>query len=122
MRKPLQRIVLGARIASGTAFMVAPRTLGGAMIGPGATEPGTRLFVQAFGARDAILGAGGLAAGARGESARPWLLASAAADAADAALGSLLFRRLPPGRRVLVLVASLAPAALNLAVALGTES
>ena len=102
--------------------MVAPRTLGAAMIGPSATEPGTRLFVQAFGARDAILGAGGLTVGARGGSAGPWLLASAAADAADAALGGLLFRELPPGRRVLVVVASLAPAALNLAIALAPES
>lgn len=88
------------------------------MIGPEAAQAGTRLFVQAFGARDAILGIGGLAAAKRGQSTRPWLLASASADAADAALGALLFRQLPAGRRVLVISASLVPAALNGAAAL----
>jgi hypothetical protein len=85
------------------------------MIGSEAQHAGTRLFVQAFGARDAILGAGGLAAARRGQPTRPWWLASAAADAADAVLGALLFRRLPAGRRVLVLGASIVPAALNCA-------
>lgn len=88
------------------------------MIGPEAAQAGTRLFVQAFGARDAILGTGGLLAARRGQPTRPWLLASAAADAADATLGAFLFERLPAGRRVLVIGASLIPAGLNTAAAL----
>jgi hypothetical protein len=121
VQRPLSTLALGARLASGVAFVLAPRALGGVMIGPGAAQPGTRLFVQAFGARDAILGAGGLAARARGESSRPWLFASATADAADAVLGGLLFRKLPAGRRVLVVGASSVPAVLNLAAALGED-
>lgn len=115
--QPLSTALAGARLASGLAFLLAPRALGGLMIGPEAGEPGTRLFVQAFGARDAILGIGGLAAASRGRSARPWLAASAAADAADGVLATLLYSRLPAGKRTLAVGASFAPALLNAAAA-----
>ena len=100
-RRPLSTFAAGARVVSGWAFVLGPRKTGGLMIGSEeAGQPGTRLFVQAFGARDVILGAGALAASAKGKSARRWLFANAAADVADAVLGAPLFRRRPACRRV----------------------
>ena len=71
------------------------------------------MFISAFGARDVLLGVGALGAAARGQPVRPWIAASATADAFDALATIHNFRELPKGRRMLTFVVSAAPAALG---------
>lgn len=100
-------------MSAGTAFAVAPAQAGSVLVGSDAKTPGARLFVAAFGVRDVLLGAGALRAVLARQSTRPWFIACAIADAADAGLVLLSYRNLPAGRRLLALGVSAAPAALN---------
>jgi hypothetical protein len=83
------------------------RTLWGAAEG---SSPAVAFFARLVGARDAILGAGALAAiqqeGGAGASARvrPWMSYGAVADAADAFATLLAYRHLPKRRRFGVLL------------------
>lgn len=109
----LARLLGGVRVAAGVAFAARPGPLGHLLVGSDADGPGARLFIAAFGARDALLGAGiSLATDRR--SRRGWLIAAGLADAFDALATVAGYRRLPPRRRALTLVVSAAPAALNL--------
>src|SRR6266508_4126516 len=68
----LARFAAAARVAVGLAFVMAPRRLGGLLIGSDADSPGARLFIAAFGARDVLLGAGTLSALRAKRPARWW--------------------------------------------------
>lgn len=105
------------RAVVGGALLAAPGRAGAAWVGPEAELASTRVLTRAMGARDLGLALGTLAA-LRSDGARPWLLASVLADAAD--LGATLGagRALPPaGRTGTALVAATATAA-GLALAL----
>ncbi len=112
----LARALGAARLGSGTAFIACPRPLGRLLVGEDVEGAGAQLFISAFGARDALLGAGNLLA-AGGRARRSWLVAAGLADAFDAAATAFFWCRLPPGRRALTLTVSALPAAVNLATA-----
>jgi hypothetical protein len=81
-----------ARAGIGAALLAAPATVGGPWLGEIAERPGARYAIAGLGARDLALGLGTFwAAGGRRRGVRTWLIASAAADAADLA-GVVRFR------------------------------
>jgi hypothetical protein len=72
------------RLLFGVAFIAEPKLLDRAWIGKQARLPGAQLLARAVGARDLVLGLGGLQAVARDDgSARPWLAAAGICDAVD---------------------------------------
>ncbi|MBV9801822.1 MAG: hypothetical protein JO130_01465 [Solirubrobacterales bacterium] len=76
------RIMAAGRVLIGATMLAAPDLVAAPWVGEDARTPGARVIVRALGARDAVLGAGTLAAGDRAE-VRRWLIASSASDAAD---------------------------------------
>jgi hypothetical protein len=72
------------RFLFGVAFIARPQLMERAWIGKQARLPGAQLLARAVGARDLVLGLGGLQALNRGDgSARPWLAAAGVCDAVD---------------------------------------
>jgi hypothetical protein len=72
------------RALFGVAFIAEPKLMERAWIGKQARLPGAQLLARAVGARDLVLGLGGLQALARDDgSARPWLAAAGICDAVD---------------------------------------
>ena len=88
-------LLAGGRAAFGAALIVAPRRIAPGWIGDDIERPPVELLLRSIGARDLVLGAGGLLAAASGQSLRPWLRAGAAADGADALLTIAYFSKLP---------------------------
>ncbi len=74
------------RAATGLWFAAAPRRPSSTWVGR--DDPSTRTLVRGIGGRDLAIGAGALAAVARGSSVVPWIAASVAADLTDAAAGA----------------------------------
>jgi hypothetical protein len=73
-----------ARVLFGVAFIARPTLMDRAWIGKQARVPGAQLLGRAVGARDLVLGLGGLQAVPRQDgSARPWLAAAGICDAVD---------------------------------------
>jgi len=103
------------RVGIGLAFLVAPRWFLGKWIGPTAATPAGLFLGRMFGARDAVLGAGTVAAARTGSGMRTWAMVGAAADASDAVLSLSAMGRLP--KRGLALAA--ASASLGVASGLG---
>jgi hypothetical protein len=72
------------RFLFGVAFIARPQLMERAWIGKQARLPGAQLLARAVGARDLVLGLGGLQALNRNDgSARPWLAAAGICDAVD---------------------------------------
>jgi hypothetical protein len=72
------------RFLFGVAFIAQPKVMERAWIGKQARLPGAQLLARAVGARDLVLGLGGLQALNRNDgSARPWLAAAGICDAVD---------------------------------------
>jgi hypothetical protein len=72
------------RFLFGVAFIARPKLMERAWIGKQARLPGAQLLARAVGARDLVLGLGGLQALSRDDgSARPWLAAAGICDAVD---------------------------------------
>jgi hypothetical protein len=72
------------RFLFGVAFIAQPKLMERAWIGTQARLPGAQLLARAVGARDLVLGLGGLQALNRKDgSARPWLAAAGICDAVD---------------------------------------
>lgn len=86
--RDVARLLAWGRIAVGLAGVLMPRTL--ARLWTGASQPDfpTNMITRGLGARDVAIGAGVIAGLEGAWSPRPWLQASAVADAADA-LGTL---------------------------------
>ncbi|MBI2708650.1 MAG: hypothetical protein HYX34_03020 [Actinobacteria bacterium] len=105
----LARTIAYGRLGFGAAVTLAPHRALPGMVG---RDPGALIgLVRMFGARDAILALGTLRALDRGDHAGGWLLASAAADTADAAQALAFGGDL--GRRArLVTLAAAVPAAV----------
>jgi hypothetical protein len=72
------------RFLFGVAFIAKPTLMERAWIGKQARLPGAQLLARAVGARDLVLGLGGLQALTREDgSALPWLAAAGICDAVD---------------------------------------
>jgi hypothetical protein len=72
------------RLVFGVAFIARPKLMERVWIGRQARIPGAQLLARAVGARDLVLGLGGMQALTRDDgSARPWLGAAALCDAVD---------------------------------------
>lgn len=80
----LAMLISFGRFLFGVAFIAQPSLMERAWIGKQARLPGAKLLARAVGARDLVLGLGGLQAVARDDgSARPWLAAAGICDAVD---------------------------------------
>jgi hypothetical protein len=93
--RDLARMLAAGRIGFGFGFGLAPQLTAPLWIGRAARNPGARFFCRIVGARDFVLGAGQLAALRKGDDAKPWILAGAAADAADFAATVAMRDELP---------------------------
>jgi hypothetical protein len=71
------------RIALGAVLVVRPQLVTSRWLGRDGERPAVGVLGRGFGARDAVLGGGTLAAMRAGEGLRPWLVAGLVADAAD---------------------------------------
>ena len=120
----LARLLALARIGIGGTALVAPTRMVRPWIGTGAESPDARLLARTMGGRDLALGLGALRALAVSDAeARPWLALAGMADAVDAAVTIMAFRRLPRVTRWGLLAATVgaAVASFRLAVALDPD-
>lgn len=80
----LAAVISLGRFLFGVAFIAKPTLMEQAWIGKQARAPGAQLLARGVGARDLVLGLGGLQAVAREDgSGRPWLAAASVCDAID---------------------------------------
>jgi hypothetical protein len=80
----LALVISFGRFLFGVAFIAKPTLLEGAWIGKQARLPGAQLLGRAVGARDLVLGLGGVQAAARDDGSAPaWMAAAATCDAVD---------------------------------------
>ena len=92
------------RVVIGAAFIAKPTLMEQAWIGKQARVPGAQLLTRAVGARDLVLGLGGLQAVTREDgSARPWMAAAGICDAVDFGATWAAGRRIPRQARTAVL-------------------
>jgi len=100
--RDLGRAYAGGRLAIGIALMLFPRlVMGGLAGGRDRMTPALVLVTRLLGVRDAILGAGTLAAIAEGDAARvrTWMTYGAVADGGDALATLAGYRQLPRFKR-----------------------
>ena len=112
--REMARYYASGRVVIGVLLLLFPRRLARALWGTAPTSsPAVAFFTRMVGARDAILGAGTLAAlQQEGTVAvRPWMSYGAAADAADALAVVLAYRHLPKRKRFALLTLSAGGAA-----------
>jgi hypothetical protein len=117
----LAALISLARTIFGVVFIAEPKVMDRAWIGKQARAPGAQVLARAVGARDLVLGLGGLQAAARDDgSARPWLAGAAICDAVDFGATWAAGRTIPrQGRRGVLAIASVA-ALLSAIAAAGT--
>jgi hypothetical protein len=100
----LSVVISVGRFLFGVAFIAKPTLMDRAWIGKQARLPGAQLLARAVGARDLVLGLGGLQAVAREDgSARPWMAAAGICDAVDFGATWAAGRRIPRQARTGVL-------------------
>ncbi len=120
-RRVAQFVALG-RIGIGCTALVAPTLMTRPWIGDGAASPDARLLARTMGGRDLALGIGTLRALEIDDAeARPWVALAGMADAVDAAVTILAFRRLPPRTRWAVLASTVGAAVVSFRVAVALE-
>jgi hypothetical protein len=117
----LALVISVARTLFGAAFIAEPNLMDRGWIGKQARAPGARLLARAVGARDLVLGLGGLQAVPRDDgSAGPWLAAGAICDAVDFCATWAAGRTIPlKARRGVLAIASFG-AVLSAIAAAGT--
>jgi hypothetical protein len=94
--RALAGLISFGRFVIGAAFIAQPRLMERAWIGKQARVPGAQVLARAVGARDLVVGLGGVQSVARGDgSARPWLAAAAVCDAVDFGATFAAGRRIP---------------------------
>jgi hypothetical protein len=103
------RMIAAGRVLIGAVMFATPDLVAAPWVGDDARSDGTRVVVRALGARDAVLGAGTLAAAGDAAQLRRWLLAASASDAADF-VATLAGPRTPARPAVLGLAAAAAAA------------
>src|SRR3954471_12665178 len=118
----LAALISIGRTVFGVVFIAEPKIMDRAWIGKQARAPGAQMLARAVGARDLVLGLGGLQAAARDDgSARPWLAAGAICDAVDFGATWMAGRTIPRrGRRGVLAIASVA-SLLSAIAAAGTS-
>jgi hypothetical protein len=105
----------------GVAFIAKPTLMERAWIGKQARVPGAQLLARAVGARDLVLGLGGLQAAARDDgSARPWMAAAGICDAVDFGATWAAGRTIPRQARNGVLAIAAVFSLLSALAAVGT--
>jgi hypothetical protein len=100
--RDLGRAYAGGRLAIGVLLVLFPRRIMAGMAGgPDQVTPALVLVTRLLGVRDAILGAGTLAAVAEGDAGRvrTWMTYGAVADAGDALSTLAGYRHLPRFKR-----------------------
>ena len=114
----LARLVALGRVGIGGTALVAPTAMTRPWIGDAAATPEARLLARAMGGRDLALGLGTLRSlGLDDVEARPWVALAGVADAVDAVVTVLAFRRLPRATRWAVLAATAGAAVISFRVA-----
>ena len=93
--RSLARQLAVGRVVIGGALVVAPALAARGWIGDVSSTPGARALARGFGMRDVAIGAGALAALQSEGNVRDWMLAGAAADAADLVATIVARRDLP---------------------------
>lgn len=104
--RELAKYYAGGRIGIGILLLLFPRLMAKGLWGTTAAgSPAVLFFSRLVGARDAILGAGTLAAlqGEGTAAVRPWMSYGAAADAVDAVATLLAYKHLPKRKRFALL-------------------
>ena len=104
-------------IVIGLALALAPRRPGRQWLGDIADQPAAAVAIRSLAVRDVAIGAGLVRALDTGADTRPWLFASAAADAADVVGTVLAWKHLPPRGRVLTAVMATAATVAGLRAA-----
>ena len=101
-------LISSARFVFGVAFIAKPTLMERAWIGKQARLPGAQLLARAVGARDLVVGLGGLQALTHEDgSAGPWLAAGGICDAVDFGATWAAGRRIPrQGRTGVLAIAS----------------
>ena len=110
------RLLAAGRTLFGVACLVAPQLAEG-WIGKGARNPGARVIIRAFGARDAALGIGTTASIHDAKQLRRWLIVSSGCDAVDF-VATLAGPRSPARNAVLALAAGATVTGLGAAVSI----
>jgi hypothetical protein len=117
----LAALISIGRVVFGVAFIAEPKLMEPAWIGKQARVPGAQLLARAVGARDLVLGLGGLQALVRDDdSARPWLGAGAICDAVDFGATWAAGRTIPAQARRGVLGIAAVFSVLSTIAAIGT--
>ena len=108
------------RLVFGIVFIANPGIMERAWIGKQARLPGAQLLARAVGARDLVVGLGGLQAVARNDgSAQPWLAAASVCDAVDVGATRAAGRSIPRQGRNGVLAVGGVSAVLSALAAAG---
>jgi len=119
----LAQLVALGRIGIGCTALVAPTLMTRPWIGHGAATADARLLARTMGGRDLALGLGTLRAlGVDPAEARPWVALAGVADAIDATVTILAFRRLPRLTRWGILASTVGAAVVSFRVALALEA
>jgi hypothetical protein len=117
----LAALISMGRFVFGVAFIAEPKLMERVWIGKQARVPGAQLLARAVGARDLVLGLGGLQALTRNDgSARPWLGAGSICDAVDFGATWAAGRTIPQQARRDVLAIAGAFSLLSAIAAAGT--
>jgi hypothetical protein len=118
----LAAVISLGRFVFGVAFIAKPTLMERAWIGKQARLPGAQLLARGVGARDLVLGLGGLQAVAREDgSARPWLAAAGICDAVDFGATWAAGRMIPRQARTGVLAIASVFALLSAVAAAGAR-
>jgi hypothetical protein len=116
----LAALISFSRFLFGVAFIAQPQVMERAWIGKQARLPGAQLLARAVGARDLVLGLGGLQAVGRDDgSAPPWMAAAAVCDAVDFGATWVAGQGIPRQARTNVLAIAAAGSMLSLVAAVG---
>jgi len=114
----LAQLIAIGRIGIGCIALAAPTVMTRPWIGDAAESPDARLLSRTMGGRDLALGLGTLRAlGVDDAEARPWVVLAGMADAVDAAVTLLAFRRLPRLTRWGILASTVGAALVSFRVA-----
>jgi hypothetical protein len=120
--RTLAGLISVGRFGFGVAFIAKPTLMEGAWIGKQARLPGAQLLARAVGARDLVLGLGGLQAVSRDDgSARPWMAAAGVCDAVDFGATLAAGRGIPRQARTGVLAIAAVFSLLSAIAAIGTS-
>lgn len=119
----LARLVAVGRIGIGCTALAAPTLMTRPWIGEAAGAADARLLARTMGGRDLALGLGTLRALQMDDSeARPWVALAGMADAVDATVTLLAFRRLPRVTRWGILAATVGAAVVSFRVAVDLDA